>query len=220
MSNCCENKGCGLSALRAAHGRVLWTVLAINALMFVVEGTAGLIARSTSLQADALDMLGDALVYGFSLFVLARSVRWQARAALVKGLFMLTFGLGVLGEAVHKIVVPVMPAADTMGLVGSVALGANLLCFVLLYRHRADNMNMSSTWLCSRNDLIANVGVLLAAVGSFFLTSRWPDIVVGALIAGLFLHSAWDVLRQALAALRVPEPTVVSLRMPEPRGKN
>lgn len=218
MSNCCENKGCELSALRAAHGRVLWTVLAINGLMFVVEGTAGVIARSTSLQADALDMLGDAFVYGFSLFVLARSVRWQARAALVKGLFMLTFGLGVLGEAVHKIVVPVMPAADMMGLVGSVALGANLLCFVLLYRHRADNMNMSSTWLCSRNDLIANVGVLLAAASSFLLTSRWPDIVVGALIAGLFLHSAWDVLRQALAALRVREPTVVSLRMPEPRG--
>jgi cation diffusion facilitator family transporter len=184
---------------------VLWIVLAINALMFLVEGWAGLLAHSTSLLADALDMLGDALVYGFSLFVLARSGRWQAGAALAKGGFMLAFGLGVLGEALYKVFHPVMPGVEMMGIIGAIALAANLVCFFLLYRHRGDNLNMSSTWLCSRNDLIANVGVLLAAGGSYLLVSRWPDIIVGGIIASLFLSSALHVLSQAIRALR-PSP--------------
>jgi cation diffusion facilitator family transporter len=188
--------------MRESHGRVLWIVLAINAVMFLVEGWAGLLAHSTSLLADALDMLGDALVYGFSLFVLARSARWQAGAALAKGGFMLAFGLGVLGEALSKVFHPVMPGVETMGVVGGIALAANLVCFFLLYRHRGDNLNMSSTWLCSRNDLIANVGVLLAAGGSYLLVSRWPDIIVGGIIATLFLTSALGVLSQAIRALR------------------
>ncbi len=188
--------------MRESHGRVLWVVLAINALMFVVEGWAGLLAHSTSLLADALDMLGDALVYGFSLFVLARPPRWQAGAALAKGGFMLAFGVGVLGEALYKVIHPVMPSVATMGVVGAIALSANLVCFFLLYRHRGDNLNMSSTWLCSRNDLIANVGVLLAAGGSYVLASRWPDVIVGCIIATLFLGSARNVLSQAIRALR------------------
>ena len=188
--------------MRERHGRVLWVVLAINALMFLVEGWAGLLAHSTSLLADALDMLGDALVYGFSLFVLARSPRWQAGAALAKGGFMLAFGLGVLGEALYKVFHPMMPGVDTMGVIGGIALAANLVCFFLLYRHRGDNLNMGSTWLCSRNDLIANVGVLLAAGGSYWLVSRWPDIIVGCIIASLFLGSAHGVLRQAIQVLR------------------
>ncbi len=204
MANCCEDKGCEIAALRANHARVLWLVLAINTGMFFIDGTAGILAHSTSLLADALDMLGDALVYGFSLFVLARSARWQASAALVKGLFMLLFGLAVLGEAAYKTFHPVMPVVLTMGVVGSLALAANLVCFSLLYRHRRDNLNMSSTWLCSRNDLIANVAVLAAAAGSFLLVSRWPDILVGGLIASLFLGSAFDVLRQSVRALRAP----------------
>lgn len=213
MASCCEDKSCEVSALRASHGQVLWIVLFINAAMFVVEGGAGLIAHSTALLADALDMLGDALVYGFSLFVLARSARWQASAALVKGSFMLLFGLGVLAEAVYKMVHPVMPRAEIMGLVGAIALAANLICFYLLYRYRADNLNMSSTWLCSRNDLIANAGVLAAAGGSYLLASRWPDIAVGVVIAGLFLSSAFTVIRQSLTALRA---TVVA----PPQTKN
>lgn len=213
MAGCCENKSCELTAMRAQHSRVLWVVLAINALMFLVEGIAGLAAHSTSLLADALDMLGDALVYGFSLFVLARSAQWQARAAFAKGIFMLAFGLGVLGEAVHKMFVPVMPGVATMGIIGGLALIANLVCFISLYRHRSDNLNMNSTWLCSRNDLIANVGVLLAAGCSYLLASRWPDIVVGTLIAGLFLHSAFGVLRQALLALRVPARSVAKIKV-------
>jgi cation diffusion facilitator family transporter len=169
-----------------------------------VEGGAGLRVHSTSLLADALDMLGDALVYGFGLFVLARSARWQAGAALAKGGFMLAFGLGVLVEAVYKMFHPVMPGVETMGVIGGLALAANLVCFFLLYRHRRDNLNMSSTWLCSRNDLIANVGVLLAAIGSYVLLSRWPDILMGVVIASLFLSSALQVLRQSMQALRMP----------------
>jgi cation diffusion facilitator family transporter len=197
MADCCEDKSCEVAALRASHGRVLWIVLAINAVMFLVEGAAGVVAHSTSLLADALDMLGDALVYGFSLFVLMRSARWQASAALAKGAFMLVFGLGVLGEAIYKVFHPLMPGVETMGVIGGLALGANLVCFFLLYRHRSDNLNMSSTWLCSRNDIVANVGVLLAAGGSYALASRWPDVVVGATIAGLFLASSLGVLRKS-----------------------
>ena len=204
MATCCEDKSCEITAMREGHGRVLWIVLAINALMFLVEGWAGLLAHSTSLLADALDMLGDALVYGFSLFVLARSGRWQAGAALAKGVFMLAFGLGVLGEALYKVFHPVMPGVEIMGVIGGIALGANLVCFFLLYRHRSDNLNMSSTWLCSRNDLIANVGVLVAAGGSYIFISRWPDIIVGGVIASLFLSSAISVLSQAIRELRRP----------------
>lgn len=203
MSSCCEDKSCEVSALQESHRRVLWVVLFINAAMFLFEGGAGLFAHSASLLADALDMLGDALVYGFSLFVLARSARWKAGAALAKGGFMLLFGLGALAEAEYKILRPVLPSVEIMGMVGGIALAANLVCFFLLNRHRADNLNMSSTWLCARNDLIANIGVLVAAGGGYLLISRWPDIVVGVVIAGLFLTSAFNVIRQSVSALRV-----------------
>jgi cation diffusion facilitator family transporter len=182
--------------------------------MFLVEGWAGLLAHSTSLLADALDMLGDALVYGFSLFVLARNSRWQAGAALAKGCFMLAFGLGVLVEASYKAFHPVMPGVETMGVIGGIALAANLVCFFLLYRHRDDNLNMSSTWLCSRNDLIANVGVLLAAGGSYLLVSQWPDIVVGVIIASVFLSSALRVLSRAIRALRTRPAAAASIVKP------
>ena len=214
MATCCEDKSCEITAMRERHERVLWMVLAINAVMFLVEGWAGLLAHSTSLLADALDMLGDALVYGFSLLVLARSARWQAVAALAKGSFMLAFGLGVLGEALYKVFHPVMPGVETMGVVGGIALGANLICFFLLYRHRGDNLNMSSTWLCSRNDLIANVGVLLAAGASYLLASRWPDVFVGTIIAGLFLSSALGVLKQVIQALRAPPASLTGTNLP------
>ena len=222
MASCCEDKGCEITALRDKHRRVLIIVLVINATMFLVEGAAGILANSTSLMADALDMFGDALVYGFSLFVLARSLRWQAGAALVKGAFMLMFGLGVLAEATYKVFHPIMPTVGTMGLVGAVALAANAICFFILYRHRADNLNMSSTWLCSRNDLIANVGVLIAAAASYALASQWPDLVVGVLIAALFLASAWGVLRQSVRELKasvtsIPRPASVSVPLPVSR---
>ena len=202
MAGCCENKSCTLDAMRANHGRVLKIVLAINAIMFVVEALAGLAAHSTSLLADASDMLGDALVYGFSLYVLTRDESWQARAALLKGLFMLAFGLGVAAEAIYKILHPILPHGETIGLIGLLALAANTWCFLLLYRHRADNLNMSSVWLCSRNDLFANGGVILAGIAVIYSQSRWPDIAVGGIIAALFLKSAVSVLRQSIASLR------------------
>lgn len=223
MASCCEDKRCEMTILQERHGRILWIVLLINAVMFLVEGGAGLMAHSTSLLADALDMLGDALVYGFSLFVLARSARWQAGAALAKGGFMLAFGLGVLGEAVSKILRPLMPSVETMGVIGGLALVANLVCFFLLYGHRSDNLNMRSTWLCSRNDLLANGGVLMAAVGSYILMSRWPDILVGVVIASLFLSSALQVLQQSMQALRAPlatvQPSVGLMTLERPHGR-
>jgi cation diffusion facilitator family transporter len=208
MAGCCEDKRCEIDAMRANHARVLWIVLALNAAMFIVEAAAGLSAHSTSLLADALDMLGDAWVYGFSLFVLARSARWQAGAALTKGGFMLVFGLGVLAEAAWKLAHPVLPQVGTMGVVGSLALVANLICAVLLFRHRADNLNMRSTWQCSKNDLIANLGVLLAAVGSHLTHAQGPDILVGVAIACLFLHSAVGVLRASGSAWRAASQPV------------
>src|SRR4029453_678879 len=129
MASCCEDKRCEMTILQERHGRILWVVLFINAVMFLVEGGAGLLAHSTSLLADALDMFGDALVYGFSLFVLARSARWQAGAALAKGGFMLVFGLGVLGEAVYKVFHPVMPGGEVRGVFGGRALMATVVCF-------------------------------------------------------------------------------------------
>ncbi len=190
--------------MRASQGRVLKIVLAVNIVMFAVETLAGLAAHSTSLLADAADMLGDSLVYGFSLYVLTRDEIWQARAALLKGLFMLAFGLGVAAEAVYKTLHPILPHGETIGLIGLLALAANTWCFLLLYRHRADNLNMSSVWLCSRNDLFANGGVILAGIAVIYSQSRWPDIIVGGIIAALFLKSAVSVLRLSIASLRQP----------------
>ena len=165
MSSCCNDKSCALEQLQARQGATLRIVLALNALMFVVELSAGLLAGSVSLLADSLDMLGDALVYGFSLWVIGRGLAWKARAAGAKAGVMAVFGLFVLAELVYKLLFPQPPGFETMGAVGLLALLVNTVCFGLLWRHRAEDINMRSVWLCSRNDLYANGGVLLAAVG-------------------------------------------------------
>ncbi len=197
--SCCENKAAELAALRQRQGRVLKIVLAINATMFLVEFAAGILSKSTSLLADSLDMFGDSVVYAFSLYVLGMSVRWRASAALLKGLIMTAFGIGVLGEAIYKILADSMPVSATMGSVGLLALAANAACLVLLLRHKADDINMRSTWLCSRNDIVANLGVLAAAGGVALTGTKWPDIGVGMMIAVLFLSSAVSVLRESWA---------------------
>lgn len=202
MADCCNDKACEIEALRTRQSSTLKIVLGINAVMFLVEITAGLIGDSVSLVADSLDMLGDALVYGFSLYVVARGARMKAKAALLKGSIMAAFGLFVLGQAVCKIVFPQVPVFEAIGAIGLLALAANSLCFFLLWRHRVDDINMSSVWLCSRNDIIANVSVLFAAVGVWLTHSGWPDILVGLALAALFLRSALFVLRGASAALR------------------
>lgn len=216
MSDCCQDKSCEIEALRARQGGTLKIVLAINALMFLVELGAGLAAGSVSLLADSLDMLGDALVYGFSLYVIARDARMKAVAALLKGGIMALFGLFVLGQAVYKIAVPQLPAHETIGAIGLLALAANAVCLALLWRHRADDINMRSVWLCSRNDIIANVSVLGAAAGVWLTASGWPDIAVGLALAALFLRSATGVLREARAEYRAaaipPQPVTIVRR--------
>ncbi len=201
MADCCNDKACEIDALRSRQSATLKAVLAINAVMFVVELTAGLLGNSLSLVADSLDMLGDALVYGFSLYVVARGAEMKARAALFKGLIMAAFGLFVLGQAIYHIVYPQLPVFETIGAIGLLALAANGICFFLLWRHRADDINMSSVWLCSRNDIIANIAVLFAAVGVWLTHSGWPDIVIGLALAALFLRSSLSVVREALKTL-------------------
>lgn len=197
MSDCCSNAGCAAEKLHGRQSRVLRVVLAINALMFVVEIAAGLMAGSTSLLADSLDMLGDALGYGFSLYVVGRSDAWKAASALSKGLIMALFGVFVLGQAAYKMVYVQTPAFEAVGAVGLLALAANAVCVTLLARHRADDVNMRSVWICARNDILANVAVLFAAAGVWASASQWPDLAVGLGIAVLFLRSAGGVLQDA-----------------------
>jgi cation diffusion facilitator family transporter len=201
MDSCCESKEHELTALRSRQGRVLVAVLAINGVMFCVEFGAGILSHSTALLGDSLDMLGDAMVYGISLYVLRRGQVWRARAALTKGAIMLVFGVAVLLEAGLKLRVGVLPVAYTMAGIGSLALAANAFCFALLWRHRSDDINLRSTWLCSRNDVVANGAVLVAAALVASFHSVWPDVLVGIGIAALFLRTAISVLRDAHAEL-------------------
>jgi cation diffusion facilitator family transporter len=205
MDHCCENKGTELALLRGKQAHVLKIVLAINLVMFFVEFSSGLMAQSTALMADSLDMLGDAIVYGFSLYVLHKSHKLRATAALLKGLIIVIFGLSVLVEATFKIFGSAVPVSQTMGLIGALALVANASCLFLLYRHRDDDINMRSTWTCSRNDIISNVGVLAAAVLVALTNSKWPDVVVGFIIAILFLRSAWPILIESTRQMRTVE---------------
>jgi len=208
MDDCCESKTTELAALRRRQGYVLRVVLAVNAAMFGVEFAAGLVAGSTALLADSLDMLGDALVYGFSLYVLQRGAAWRARAAFAKGLLMAVFGVGVLVQAGLRLQAGVPPLVPAMLGVGSLALLANTGCFALLWRHRSDDVNLRSTWLCSRNDLIANGAVLIAAGLVAWSGTLWPDLVVGVAIAALFLRTSVTVLRESLRELgAAPTPS-------------
>jgi len=212
MDDCCSAKGCELEGLAvdARQRRVLVAVLVINAVMFAAEFSAGVIAGSAALMADAVDMLGDALVYALSLFALARGARWKAGAALAKGGFILLFGVAVMVEVAVKAATGVPPSSTLMLAFGGMALAANLVCLTLLWRYRTADVNMSSTFECSRNDVIANLGVLLAAAGVALLHSPWPDLLVGSAIALLFLRSSIRVLRQAwpeFRAARPPPPT-------------
>jgi cation diffusion facilitator family transporter len=202
VEHCCEGKADHLEVLWSRQARTLWVVLIINSAMFVVEAIAGLLAGSAALLADSLDMLGDALVYGVSLLVVGRSLRARSRAALLKGSVMLLFGVGVLAEVVHKLITREIPDSLLMVGTGAAALVANCICLALLTRHRSDDLNMESAWVCSRNDIAANVGVLIAAGAVFLTRTVWPDILVGLLITGLFVSSALRIVREALAELR------------------
>jgi Co/Zn/Cd efflux system component len=198
MTDCCEIT----ADFTGRQRRVLQVVLWINVAMFLVESTAGLLAHSTALLADSVDMLGDAIVYSFSLYVVARGRVWQARGALLKGVIMAAFGAGVLAEVVRKLVGGVVPVAEAMGAIGALALTANVVCLALLWPRRGDDVNMRSAWTCSLNDVTGNVGVLLAGGGVALTGRAWPDVVVGLLIAAMFVTSAVAIIRDARAHLR------------------
>ncbi len=201
--SCCENKSNEIEQLRKGQKSVLIWVLIINACMFLVEFVFGYISKSTALMADSLDMFGDATVYAFSLFVIYRGPVWRARAGLLKGLIMALFGFFVLGQAAYRLVDGVLPSAETMGFIGFLALIANSVCLMLLYRHKSDDVNMRSTWLCSRNDIIANLSVLVASGLVAWTQSLWPDLIVALGIALLFLQSATQVILEAKQELKI-----------------
>jgi Co/Zn/Cd efflux system component len=201
-ASCCH--GCHDDPQRGnpAYRRVLWMVLAINAVMFGVEIGAGLAAGSASLQADALDFLGDAGNYAISLFVVGMVLRYRAMAALAKGSTMAVFGLWVLGITGWNAWHGTLPQALTMGMVGFAALAANAASFALLWSHRGGDANMRSAWICTRNDVLGNLAVLQAAIGVFGTGTAWPDLIVAGIMASLALQGAFIVIRQAGSELQ------------------
>ncbi|KGF68209.1 cation transporter [Hoeflea sp. BAL378] len=198
-----DSSACGCSGnprfdgMNAAYKRVLWTVILINAAMFLVEMAAGRLAGSQALQADALDFLGDALTYGLSLAVIGMSLKVRSAAALFKGTSLLVMGLWVFGSTLYQILVLGVPRAEIMGVIGLLALAANLASVLLLMRYKDGDANVRSVWLCSRNDAIGNVAVMIASAAVWLTASAWPDLVVALIMAGLFLRSAQLILVQA-----------------------
>jgi cation diffusion facilitator family transporter len=201
VADCCNDKECAIEALRSRQAGTLRIVLAINAVMFIVEFTAGLLARSTALLADSLDNLGDATTYGLSLYAVARGARAKAKVALFKSALILAAALFVIGQVAYSMAHSGMPVFETMGLVSLLALAANGTCLALLWKHRTEDVNMSSVWECSRNDIISNLAVFVAAGAVWLAESRWPDLIVGSLLAILLLRSAIRVMRDAAHAL-------------------
>lgn len=200
--------GLKFDGVSARYKTVLWVVIAINALMFMIESGASMLSNSMALQADALDFLGDTLTYSVTLLAIGHSLRWRARAALFKGFTLAVMGLGVLGATVYRVLILDTPNEFIMGSVAILALAANLVCALMLYKFRNGDANVRSVWLCSRNDAIGNVAVLIAAVLVYGSQSPWPDLVVAALMATLFLHSASLIFRQALAEYRSEEAVI------------
>jgi Co/Zn/Cd efflux system component len=203
MAGCssCEAKFDGASR---AYLRVLWAVIAINASMFVVEMASGIAAGSMALQADALDFLGDTATYAISLYVIGRPVGVRASAALLKGVSLGALGLWVLGATIYRVFVLGVPDGLVMGGVGMLAFAANVASVLLLLRYREGDANVRSVWLCSRNDALGNLAVVVAASGVIATGTGWPDLLVAAVMASLFLYSAISIVRQALGELRGP----------------
>lgn len=205
MSNCCHPPSSVPPS--TSYRCVLWLALAINAAMFLVEAGGGIRAGSTSLLADAVDFFSDAANYALSLFVLSMAAIWRARAALVKAAAMAAFGVFVLTRVVIQLDTGVVPHAPTMGIIGALALCANLACAALLYAFRDGDANMRSVWLCTRNDAIGNVAVLCAALGTWGMAAGWPDLLVATGMALLALQSAWSVTVHARAEMAPPAPS-------------
>lgn len=202
MADCCEDKTCALEQLRDRQSGTLKIVLAINAVMFLVVLAAGLYASSSALLADSLDNLGDALTYALGLYAVGRSERTKGMVSLFKGALILGAALFVIGQIAYKLLHPSVPVFETMGAVGVLALAANGTCLALLWKHREEDVNMASVWECSRNDIAANLAVLLAAAAVRLFNSGWPDVLIGSLLAVLFSRSAIRVFRASFGALQ------------------
>ena len=204
----CPVTGCGCSdsvkfdGLSAAYKRALWAVIAINAAMFLIEMGAGMFAGSQALKADALDFLGDTATYAITLFVIGMPLIWRARAALLKGLSLGMMGFWVLGSTAYHALVLGVPHAEMMGAIGFLALAANVSGVLQLLKYRDGDANIRSVWLCSRNDAIGNLAVVLAASGVWATNTPWPDLIVAGIMASLFLWSSTQIVRQAFLELR------------------
>ncbi len=197
MSCCSDSCGASSNSSDPHERRILIIVLLINAGMFFAEFAAGLVAGSTALLADSLDMLADALIYALGLFALGRAMHWRSRAALTSAVLQGLLGLLVGVQAIAHFFTPVLPDSALMLWFGSIALVANSICFILLTRFRYGDINLRATWLCSRNDMIGNIGVLLAAGLVVWLESPLPDVIIGLAIAGVVLYSAWGIGMEA-----------------------
>lgn len=206
MSPCCGNDA-KFEGLSADYRRRLWIVIAINAGMFVIETAGGALARSQALQADALDFLGDALTYGITLAAIGASLAVRARAAVFKGVTLLLMGAWVFGATAYHVLVLGVPRAELMGAVGFLALAANLASVLLLMKYKDGDANVRSVWLCSRNDAVGNVAVMFAAAAVWWTASAWPDLLVAAVMAGLFLWSSIQILQQAFSELQTGKLT-------------
>jgi Co/Zn/Cd efflux system component len=199
---CCSTADVRFDGMDPRYKTILWLVIAINGAMFVTEMAAGRIAGSQALQADALDFLGDTLTYGISLAVIGSALHVRAWAAFAKGVSLFLMGLFVFGSTAYQVLVLGLPSAGIMSVVGFLALAANVASVLLLMRYKDGDANVRSVWLCSRNDAIGNVAVMFAALAVWATASAWPDLIVAAIMASLFLTSAFSILRQAVAELR------------------
>lgn len=203
MGACCgHDHDAAFDGLSKDYKRRLWIVIVLNGGMFLTEMIAGQAAGSQALQADALDFFGDAVTYGISLAVIGASLKVRATAALAKGISLLLMGLWVAASTAYQVFVLGLPQATVMGSVGFLALLVNLTSVLLLVRYKDGDANVRSVWLCSRNDAIGNVIVMLAALGVWGTSSAWPDLIVAGLMAALFVNSAWQILAQALKEFR------------------
>jgi Co/Zn/Cd efflux system component len=205
MSGCCAHE-VKFDGASAAYRRVLWLVIALNAAMFLVEMAAGFSAMSQALKADALDFLGDTATYAMTLWAIGRGARVRAGAALVKGASLAAMAVAVFAMTAYRVVVTGLPDEATMGVVGALALAVNVTAALLLLKYRDGDANVRSVWLCSRNDAIGNVAVLLAAGAVALTATPWPDLIVAAAMAALFLSSALGIVRQARAELVAAAP--------------
>ncbi|MAN97502.1 cation transporter [uncultured Roseovarius sp.] len=207
MAGCCGHEA-RFDGLSSAYKRRLWMVIAINAAMFAVEMIAGQTAQSQALKADALDFLGDALTYGLSLAVIGATLRVRATAALLKGISLMAMGLWVLGSTVYRLFYLGVPEAGIMGAIGVLALAANMASVLLLMGYKDGDANVRSVWLCSRNDAIGNVAVMLAALAVWGTDTGLPDLIVAGLMAALFVNSSQQIIRQALQERRQPDASL------------